>query len=318
MRTIRGALFTMAIAGGLLASQKAMGADISYPFDAANSSATITHIADTSNTSFAPTVVTVLGANIKNAAPATPFLNNDVISTSTKTGPSSTNATASLYHSNTSTDMTIAMTGGTGVGQANVPGNAFSGPSELDTHIDALWSLTSPYSPGGQFPGINYQFPIGGIIGIGGNDHFIVSLTFYDTTGAGTDSETQTPIGSLNLDVTLSNPTSAPQAFAETLSGDDLINNGNPLPVGSEFEEVGDIIFKAKNDLSASSFDFTADTNTGALVYSTLPTGAQDFSLITADAVPLPSSVEMGLVAIGLMGLGRWVLSARRAADTDL
>jgi hypothetical protein len=292
-------------------------AQVNYPFDTNNSSVTITHIADTSNTSFPPTVVTEPGANIKQTA--TTFMNNDVISTTTRTGVSSTNATAGLYHSNSSTDMTIAVTGGTGVGQANVPGEAFSGPSELDVNIDALWTLNSAYSPANQFPGINYQFPLGGVIGIGGTDHFIVSLTFYDTTFTpGSGAKVQTPIGSLNIDMAMTNTSSAPLPFTQTLSGDDLINNGNALPVGSEFEEVGDIIFKSKNDESPSSFDFTDDTNTGAETYTTEPTGAQDFSFISATNVPLPSSVAMGFLAIGLMGLGRVVKSARRSAGSTL
>jgi len=318
MRTSRGSLFALAIAGGLFASQMALGAQaqVNYPFDATNSSVTLTHIADTSNSSFPPTVVSVPGANIKQTA--TTFMNNDVISTTTRTGVSSTNATAGLYHSNSSSDMTIAVTGGTGVGQANVPGEAFSGPSELDVNIDSLWTLNSAYSPANQFPGINYQFPLGGVIGIGGTDHFIVNLTFYDTTIVAGAGKVQTPIGSLNIDMAMTNTSSAPLAFTQTLSGDDLINNGNPLPTGSEFEEVGDIIFKSKNDESPSSFDFTQDTNTGAQIYETAPTGAQNFSFISATNVPLPSSVEMGLLAIGLMGLARWAKSARRPAESTL
>ena len=258
----------------------------------------------------------VPGSSIKNTS--TTFLNNDVITANTGNGTSSTNATAGLYHTNVSTDMAIAMTAGSGVGQTNVPGLAFSGASELDTHINAFWQLNTGFAPGAQFPGINYSFPIGGVVGIGGNDHFIVSLTFYDVFNIDSDDQFSTQIGSLSIDEAFSNSTGAPQTFATTITGNDILNNGIALPAGSEFEVLGDIIFKAKNDESPSSFDFTADTNFGASSYTTAPTGDENFATVVATAlpvpVPLPSTVQVGALAIGLMGLRRWIVARRSSS----
>jgi fibronectin-binding autotransporter adhesin len=245
-------------------------AQAAYTFDNADSIITFTQTPDinnpTANTtkvavpsaSFPTIPVTASGLEINHTFSATNNASHAV---------SSTAAAGGAYELTKTNDMFVALTAGTGVSQ-NDSGGAFSGASQLDVNIFAEWALGSAFPPAGIFPGLSYQFPLGGIIGVGGTDHVILNLTFYQTPNAVSSSAfnpaTATQVGTINSTNTYSNSTASPASFTALVSGDVLLNGGAGVVSGKHLIMTGDIYFKAKNQGSPSTFSLMQDSEVGA------------------------------------------------------
>jgi len=292
-----------------------------YVFDYENSSAILTHIGDLANSDTAYTLPGATTGQLEtyipneenyvpipndsfgfpSSSPSSFQLNNDVFSyTDSDVGTSTSTANAAVYSVTTKKNMFVGLKAGTGIAQNN-GGQFYSGASALDVHVDARWMLNAPFPISPAFPGISYQLPVAGITGIGGNDRFLVNLSFYDLSVSPT-----TPIGNISIDsLQLFNNTNGatPLSFSQLFSGTALLNNGAPVPAGDELQMVGDIIFKAKNDESPSSFSLTDDSEFGIFNSDTDPSGA-----------PVPAPAAMGLAGFGLLALGR--LAVRRRGIT--
>jgi hypothetical protein len=232
----------------------------------------------------------------------------NALTATTSLGQSSSTATGAVYQVTNNTNMGVAFTAGTGVTQTNVPGDAYIGASQLAANVNLVWGLNSQFAPTNAFPGINYQFPIGGVIGVGGSDRFIANLTFNEIVTPNTGPVQTVAVGSLSLDETYTNATGSPLPFSTLLSGNDAFNGGVDLPASNDFDTyqfqiTGTVEFRAKNDLSPSTFDLSSDSSMSALDYDSEPTGDQNFSDIETVALPQPSSVAMGVVSMLLLGL---------------
>jgi hypothetical protein len=299
----------LAAAAASLSCGAAMAALTPYPLDHTHSSIVLTQTADINNASISPFSVTIPGSAIVQTAPSSPQLSN-TFSNSSVSGKSTTAAVGGAYQVTNSSDMEIALTAGTGISQNNVPGEVYSGPSQLDVHVDALWTLTSGFPQPGSFPGVSYQFPIAGTVGINGVDHFILQLNLYEDSSPSQIGGDGKLIGSIDVDHTYTNSSAFPAAFTDLVSGIALVNNGVSLAGGSniEFEMLGDIIFKSKNDESPSSFYLTDDSDFGGVNSSTLPTANSITDITTIDeGVPEPAAWAVGATMISLLAMTRTV-----------
>jgi hypothetical protein len=273
---IGGAAALVALRGG-----NALAQSSPTKFDP-TSTITLSHTDDIYNDAPNTFSVPLTGAQIPASSPAA-FQLNHTFSTTTQTGPSSTVSDAAVYAITNLSNLSVALKAGSGITQTNVPGHAYQGPSNTDLNIDAIWDLgTSGFPTTGAFPGVNYQFALGGIVGISGMDEFSVNLTFSELSALGRPVQ----IGSLTVDKQFPNTTASPKAFTSNVAGSLLLNNGVHIPAGAKIILSGNIDFYATNDDSPSQFNLTQDSTIG-------------FGDFTPDAAaPLPGSLYMGLAGI--------------------
>jgi|GEM_PF-4574924 len=324
-----GLLALAVAAGSFVSGQIASGAFIpppaNYVFDTAHSGVTVTQVADVSNPStnfFLPGATTgQLTQNITGLETFAPVAGGSIASsnsglqlnnTFTSGGDihSSSSAAGGVYQITNSNNMAIGLAAGTGAAQYNTT-HAYTGATALDIHVTAEWHLNNSFqlpSPPTLFPGLSYQFPIAGFVGINGNDHFIVNLNFTDSAVPGS-------VGSISIDQDFNNVEGeSPLAINQNFSGIVLINHGVALPTNSNLIISGDIVFKAKNEDSPSDFHLgdnkglVGDNTTGPDAMFGV-TNSTDANLPDPFAAPLPASLGMGIVGIGLI-----LLAARRSS----
>jgi hypothetical protein len=146
----------------------------------------------------------------------------------------------------------------------------------LEADVKALWAVPAGGFPAsGGVPGEFLAFPLGGTIGIGGNDRFIAHLTFTNGVGG-------LPIGPpIDIDKTYLNATAAPLPFTDLIGITKPLNGGVPLAGGTQIYISGTIQFRAKNDESPSDIHVTGN---GGSVSTAL--------------VPLPPAWVSGLLGI--------------------
>jgi hypothetical protein len=269
-----------------LNSGVARAVTVATTFNGESSSIVYTHIDDISNEANNSFSTTVAGASIPAAAPAgAGFQFTHTFTTTTRTGNSSTTSDATVYEITNLTNLSVALKGGTGVTQTNVPGKAYNGASNLDIAVDAVWNLgTAGFTSIGTLPALDYSFPLGGIVGIGGSDQFNVNLDVIESFPLDPVLGPVT-IGTISTGQTFSNPGGAAKSFLSNLSGSILINNGLHIPGGAEITIQGNIDFYATNDESPSSFNLTSDSSIG----------------LGSFTAPLPASGCMALA--GVVGL---------------
>jgi hypothetical protein len=210
--------------------------------------------------------------------------------------PSSNTVAGGVYSVTNPNQMFAGFKAGSGVSQSAAW--SFGGSSALNYHVDFNWTLVTGFPAIGNFPGISYQFPLLGTVGVGGNCRFITALSFYDPAVS------PNPIGSLNINDLFNTP----GLINATISGTIVFNDGNPLPKGSNLEMVGDVLFKAKaDDASTLSIgDSSNDDATVGLIDSTTPI-----------PVPEPSSIALALPVAVLLGLFSRRPSNRSARRTQ-
>src|ERR1700722_5050225 len=194
---IAGAAALVALSG-----ENAKAQSSSTLFDR-GSNVTLSHTDDIFNDAPQTFSVTLTGGQIPVSAP-TAFQLNHTLTSTTGTGNSSTVSDAAVFAITNLANLSIGLKGGTGVTQTNVPGHAYQGPSNTDLAVDAIWDLgSSGFPTGGTFPGVNYQFALGGIVGISGMDEFKINLTFTELVPQGRPVQ----IGSLTVDKQFTNST---------------------------------------------------------------------------------------------------------------
>jgi hypothetical protein len=248
-------------------------------FDTGNSSLVLTHTADKAAAIPQTFSVNVPGPSVP-AAPTVGFQINHTFNAVTGSGSSSTVSDATGYEITNLLNLGLALQAGSGVTQTNVPGHAYTGASVTDIAITAVWDLgPSGFPAPGHFPGVSYQYPIGGTVGIAGTDEFKVNLTFTDPS-VGPNS-----IGNISVDKVYPNITASPLAFTDNIAGTILINGGAPLPAGSQLQMIGTIDFLATNQDSPSSIALTDDGSSGLI----------DASAETV--IPEPASATIALIA---------------------
>jgi hypothetical protein len=293
---------------GLLAVQSTWGQEENYSLN--SGTVTFTHTADSANSGSPTTSSTIQYSSLPTSSPSGYSGPSGFTNTFGSVATSATTAQAAVYQVTNNSNLGVSLTAGSGVVQQNVPGHLYSGASVLDTNVNLAWFLLSAPFPSSGFPGVNYQFPIGGVVGVGGTDTFVVSLNFYDDSSDDFEHEDPTLIGSLNITKTFTNSSNAPASFSTLVSGNDAFINGTSLPQYDEFLIEGDIKFRAKNDESPSSFDLTADSTVGVGTYSSNPTGDPNFTendttdVSLLAAAPLPAPLTAGLVLMSLVLVG--------------
>lgn len=179
--------------------------------------------------------------------------NHTFVATGTS-GISLSTAEAGVYEQTDSTttgNMAILLAAKTAVTQTDSPGDLFQSASEMDISVNAEWTIGNAAYPvrAGYYPGVSYEYPIAGTVGIDGSDHVIINLSFIDTYLG-----TSTTVGTYSEDLAENNSTgTASLPFTQLLTGTVMLNQGKSLPAGSNFQIEGTITFKAKNDLSPSN-----------------------------------------------------------------
>jgi hypothetical protein len=305
-------LCIIAICGRAASGQTPYPLQHSAGFDP--TSATLTQIAtlNSSGSDVESYPVTAPGTSITQSASTTGATISHTFTNSEFGYNGSTTATGSVYQVTNASTMSMALGAGTGISQSNPSDEVYSGPSELDIHVDAVWQLTAGFPDGEEIPGIGYQYPIAGIVGLGGTDHFILNLNFYyysnPDTPANKFAGTGTNVGSITVDHTYTNGTASSVSFSDLISGTALINDGGSLAAGGYFEMVGDIEFKAKDPDSPSSFGLTAESDFGEedLLDAGLgfPSSGTVDDVATFVETPLPAPLAMGAVLMLLAAAG--------------